>query len=467
MKKQIRYYILFLSLFFAIPIYSQKVKSEEKKPKPKTRLLFIFDASNSMIARWQSDLKITIARRLFIELLDSLKNEQNLELALRIFGHEKPYPPGDCNDTKLEIPFDTDLKSNIDKMKKKIKGIVPKGTTPIANSLEAAANDFPPCGNCRNIVVLITDGLEECNGDPCAASLYLRKKGIALKPFIIGIGEDLKEGFDCVGQYFNASSEVAFHKALNVVITQALNSTSAQVNLLDENGNPTETNVNMTFYDSHSGAMKYNFVHTLNNKGIPDTLIIDPLPTYKIVTHTIPPVSIDKVQLNAGKHTIIPISTPQGSLTFKIEGKTVSSIPLRCIVRKSGTMETLNIQDFGDVEKYIVGKYDAEVLCMPRFYINAIEIKQSHTTTVEIPLPGVITIRKSASGFGSLYVEENNKLNWIYNLNENSLDETIILQPGNYRIVFRSKFSNKSLYTYEKTFKIISGKSISLKLFEK
>ena len=36
-------------------------------------------------------------------------------------------------------------------LKKKNKTIVPKGITPIAGSLEAAANDFTPCSKCRNI----------------------------------------------------------------------------------------------------------------------------------------------------------------------------------------------------------------------------------------------------------------------------------------------------------------------------
>ena len=38
-----------------------------------------------------------------------------------------------------------------------------------------------------------------------AQLLILQKKGITLKPFIIGIGQDFKESFDCVGTYFNAA----------------------------------------------------------------------------------------------------------------------------------------------------------------------------------------------------------------------------------------------------------------------
>ena len=143
---------------------------EPEKPKPVTRILFVFDASQSMYGRWQSDTKFNIAVRLFSDMLDSLKNQPNLELALRMYGHQKQFPPQDCNDTRLEVPFG---KNNITRIKHVLKTTIPKGTTPIAYSLSQATKDFTPCSNCRNIVILITDGLEECWGDPCAVSLEL------------------------------------------------------------------------------------------------------------------------------------------------------------------------------------------------------------------------------------------------------------------------------------------------------
>ena len=52
-----------------------------------TRILFIYDASNSMNARWQTGVKHKIAERLLSQTLDSLKGTPNLELALRVYGH--------------------------------------------------------------------------------------------------------------------------------------------------------------------------------------------------------------------------------------------------------------------------------------------------------------------------------------------------------------------------------------------
>ncbi len=435
----------------------------KEPPKTLTRILFVFDASQSMYGRWQSDMKINIAQRLLANLLDSLSDVENLEMALRVYGHQKNYPPQDCDDTRLEVPFGP---GNNKKIKHVLKSIVPRGTTPIAFSLEKSAGDFPPCEHCRNIIVLITDGLEECNGDPCAVSRALQKKGLVLKPFIIGIGRDFKTAFDCVGTYFDASDEQAFGKALNVVISQALNSTTAQVNLLDTEGKPTETNVNMSFYDNFSGLLKYNFIHTFNNKGLPDTLVIDPLLAYDLVVHTIPPVSIDSVTLVPGKHTVIPLSCPQGYLQLKVGGNIANVKSLPCIVRQKDKMETINVQSFNTTEKYLTGDYDLEILCLPRLLIEDVEVRQSHTTTVEIPMPGIGVIQKSTNGYGSLYQEEDNRLVWLYNFRDNVPNlESLVLQPGTYRAVFRSKYADRSFHTVERSFKIESGETVNVKLY--
>ncbi|MCX6230699.1 MAG: VWA domain-containing protein [Bacteroidetes bacterium] len=465
MKKYIKFLIVFFVILQSTFSFAQIAKEKEADiPPPLTRILFIFDCSQSMFARWQSDTKINIAQNLISNMLDSLKKVDNLELALRVYGHQKNFPPQDCDDTKLEIPFS---KKNINKIENKLKSLVPRGTTPIAFSLEKAAGDFPYCKDCRNIIILITDGMEECNGDPCAVSQLLQKKGLILKPFIIGIGKNFKESFDCVGTYFDATSEVEFNKALNVVISQALNSTTAQVNLLDEQGKPTETNVNMTFYDSFSGLIKYNFIHTMNNRGYPDTLTIDPLVKYDLVVHTIPPVKKNDIVLTPGKHTIIALDAPMGYMKLRLMGgsNTVNVKNLQCIVRKKGSSETLNLQYFNQSERYLCGNYDLEVLCMPRLIIKDVEIKQSNTTTIEIPMPGIAVINTLVNGYGSLYVMEENKMKWIYNLNESTTVESLILQPGTYKVVFRGKMSVKSISSIEKDFKIESGITTSVNMY--
>lgn len=410
-----------------------------------------------MYGKWQSGAKIDVARNLMTQLLDSLRYIGNIELALRVYGHLKQFPPQDCDDSRLEVPFS---KGNIPRIQEVLKNLVPKGTTPIARSLELCGDDFPSTPS-RNIVILITDGIEECGGDPCAVSQSLQKKNIFLKPFVIGLGLDvsLKKTFECVGRYFDAANETMFKDALNIVISQALNNTTMQVNLLDEKGNPTETNVNMTFIDHFSQGIKYNFIHTLNAKGNPDTLVLDPLPVYNIKVHTIPPVEKDSVILTPGKHTIVGIDAPQGSLIIKFDGPAEYK-KVQAIIRQHGKMNTLNLQDLNDEEKYLTGKYDLEILTLPRINLENVDVSQSKTTTVKIPRPGIATIISNNQGYGSIYTEPDKGMKWIYNLDENLSKETIVLQPGRYKVVYRPRNSKESIYTVEKEFSVVSGESI-------
>ncbi|MFC2104519.1 VWA domain-containing protein [Bacteroidota bacterium] len=453
-------YILLSLIFFSFTF----VHAQKSKPKPATsRILFVFDASQSMYGTWESDRKINIARRYLIHIIDSLEQMENIKMALRVYGHQSPVPPQDCNDTKLEVPF---KEGNASQIRQKLRYLIPKGTTPIANSLELAAEDFPPCDDCRNIIILITDGIEACDGDPCQASLNLQKKGIVLKPFVIGIGIDphFEKTFECVGQFYNTPNEQKFKEVLGVVISRALNSTTAQVNLLNINGMPTETDVNMTFFDHISGRIKYNFVHTINYMGNPDTLIIDPLVTYDIVVHTLPAVKKEKIILSEGMHNMIGLNAPQGYLNISCPGSNQYK-DLDILVRQNGKPQTLNIQKNGTTEKYIVGEYDLEVLSIPRVYIDNVKIDQSTTTNIEIPRPGIANFSLSSSGFGSIYVETTDTLKWVYNLDQKLTNQNIIIQPGNYRVVYRPKNTKQAIYTINKRFTIKSGSSQKIILY--
>lgn len=446
----------------------EKDFSTDKKNDPAilTRILFIFDDSYSMYGGWNTGIKIEVAQKLMSEFLDSLKGTKNLEIALRCYGHQTPFrPQRNCEDSKLEVPF-APVASNAKLVKDRINKLVPTGTTPIAYSLEQCAADFPAKDNVKNVVILITDGIEECNGDPCAVSKALQSKNIFLRPFVIGIGLDVKfaDIFGCMGKFYDVSNEANFKNVLKLVMIEALSQTTVQVDLNNINKKPTETDVTMTFYDQKTGKIKYDYLHTLNHRGNPDTLVLDPDYTYKIVVHTIPEVVKENVTIEKGKHNIIPIDAPQGFLNIQIQGNSTGKA-ISYIVRKKDIMNTLNVQETGKTEKYIVGKYDLEILTIPRILLNDVEIKQSTTNTIKIPAAGQLQIVKGGEGFGSIYVEEGKKLIWVYNMSGTNQNEIIYLQPGKYKAEFRLRTQLESEKTIEKAFIIESGKSNSIKFF--
>ncbi len=432
--------------------------------EPTTRILFIFDASNSMAGQWDGERKFDIARDILLEMVDSLEQIPNVEMGLRIYGHQSPVPPQDCSDTKLEVPFSA---TNASRIKQKLRFINPKGTTPIAHSLALAPDDFPSCGNCRNIILLITDGVEACDGDPCAVSRGLQRKGIILRPFVIGIGTDpgFRETYDCIGEYYDAPHKEQFREALNVIITQALNATSAQVSLLDTDGNPSESDVNVIFYDRFSGVVRYNMIHTLNSKGNPDTLSLDHMSTYNVLAQTIPPSRLDSVKLVNGRHNIIGIDSPQGYLHVRTtRGKAYDREKI--LVRRANSSETINIHEIGNVGKYLVGKYDLEIPIYPLMLINDVEIKQSYTTTIEIPDPGYVTFSAHQPGAGALYqMTPKGEQIWVMNLLENRKSQGFYLQPGAYRVVFRRTDYKSTSFSMVRDFDVDPGSSESIEFY--
>ena len=433
----------------------------QKKKEPVNRILFIFDASQSMLGRWQSGRKIDIAKNLLSNMVDSLKDIENLELGLRVYGNKSGYPPQDCEDTHLEVNF-LQAKYAVSLIKKKLSVIKARGTTPIAHSLEEGAKDFPD-GDARNIVILITDGKEECRMDPCAVSRLYQREGIILKPFVIGVGldESWKKSFDCVGRFFDASKERDFTNILNIVISHVIDNTTVQVNLLDENDDPTETNVPLTFYNDFTGVAKYNYIHTMNAYGNPDTMVIDPVLSYKVVAHTIPFVSVKGIILTPGKHTNIPLNTPQGKLIINMNSK----IKYQCIVRPAGVDTTLNVQAINENVKYITGKYDIEILTLPRTKFKDVDVIQNGNTKYSIPAPGLANILLPSKGYGGVFVNKGDNLEKIYHFKAEKTQHRLTLLPGNYKVVFRAKSAKSYIYTNEKKFKLKSGKSELIKIY--
>ena len=451
---------LLLSVFAAASLNGQ---IQNAFPGKKTRILFLLDASGSMVAEMGKTNRWAVSVTLMSRMIDSLRSVENCEVGLRVFGHGKPITARDCYDTKLEVPF---AANNHKQFITRLRQIKPLGFTSITQSLLATAKDFPVDKTARNIIILITDGIEECPGDPCAVSEELQKKGIILQPFIIGLGTDgekFKQTYSCAGRYYNAQTEEEFQKIIGVIVSQTLNNTTVQFNLLDNQNQPRETDVPITVYDAVSGQILENFEHTMNGKGIPDTLYLDPMRKYNVVVHTLPAVVKNNVELVAGKHNTIAIETPRGSLSLKVGGITKYG-RLQAIVRKSGDLNTLNAQDFQTTQKYLCGKYDLEILTLPRMLVEGINIRQNQTYTVEIPNPGQLQLNVTRDVIASIFVIKDNKMEWVAEVDGTKTLQYITMQPGDYKLVYRLKSETRTLYTKKIDFKINSSTNTVLSL---
>lgn len=152
-------------------------------------LEIILDASGSMRGRIDGRTKIKIAEETLINLAEKLAGRTDLALAVRVYGHQFHRKAKNCRDSKLEIPFGPVDPARIKALLKRIK---PKGYTPLAYSIGQTRNDFDLKADRARTVVLITDGLETCDGDPCRVARRLAADGIGVTIHVIGFG--LKQG---------------------------------------------------------------------------------------------------------------------------------------------------------------------------------------------------------------------------------------------------------------------------------
>jgi hypothetical protein len=138
--------------------------------KPKKFVEIIFDASGSMGAELEGEMKIETAKNMLALIMKSMQEEQ-AAVSLTAFGHRKSWS---CKD--IERIYDLDFKTG-EQIDARMKTIKPaeRGKTPIAEALLRSYNRLKTVKGPKGIFV-ITDGAESCGGDPCKIALKLRKE---------------------------------------------------------------------------------------------------------------------------------------------------------------------------------------------------------------------------------------------------------------------------------------------------
>jgi von Willebrand factor type A domain len=146
------------------------------------QLEIILDASYSMNQTIGTRKKIDIAKESVTQIVKELPDD--VTVGLRIYGHRiDTGKPGDCEDSELVVPF---RKVDKNAIISKVKAVKALGNTPIAYSLSQLAADFRGAPG-EKIVILATDGKEDCKGNPPSAVKELQEKGIKFRLEVIGL----------------------------------------------------------------------------------------------------------------------------------------------------------------------------------------------------------------------------------------------------------------------------------------
>jgi Mg-chelatase subunit ChlD len=184
-------------------------------------VMLIVDASGSMKKQVDGESRMAAAKRVLAQTLATIPGD--VRLGLLAYGHRKAK---DCTDMELVSPIGAEDAGTI---AGRIQKLTPKGETPIAASLEMAAKSFLAFKGQINSIVLVTDGIEECKGDPCAAAAAIKAAGLDLKVDIVGftLTDAQRKLIECVttetgGTYYDAKNGKALTVALASVAKAAV-----------------------------------------------------------------------------------------------------------------------------------------------------------------------------------------------------------------------------------------------------
>jgi Ca-activated chloride channel homolog len=195
--------------------------------KPNLNIQLMLDSSGSMAEDLGGRTKMEIAKDVMNRFVTTIPSEANV--GLRVYGHTGSNEEADraesCQGTELFYPF---APLDTAKFQQAINSFEPTGWTPIARALEQAAEDFAPYDGATNsnIIYLVSDGIETCDGDPVAAARALHESNIEAVVNIVGFNVDaeaaqqLRQAAEAGGgQYFEARND----RELQAIFEESIN----------------------------------------------------------------------------------------------------------------------------------------------------------------------------------------------------------------------------------------------------
>ncbi|MEA2083346.1 MAG: VWA domain-containing protein [Thermodesulfobacteriota bacterium] len=179
-------------------------------------IIFILDASGSMWGQVEGTAKIAIAKEVLTGLIRDLPEDALVGLVT--YGHRRK---GDCDDVEELIALGPLDKK---KMTARIQALSPKGKTPISRSVRLTAERIKHLED-ETTIILISDGKETCDPDPCGLVKELKAAGIKFVMHVIGfdVTEEEREQLECMakaggGKYYTAGNAGEFFAAAREVV---------------------------------------------------------------------------------------------------------------------------------------------------------------------------------------------------------------------------------------------------------
>ena len=215
MKSFKKYFPLGLVLVFLFTFLPCAFTSAQVVEKD---MLLVFDASGSMSEQFGGSPRIDVLKSSVSDLLGTL--DSSVFVGLRPFANIKnPDQVQACKITSLAQNFTTE-RSIIKTQTSLLQAV--GSYTPLAYTLTVSGGDFK-VGN-ENVLILLTDGKDTCNGDPVKAAGDLFNSDKKVKIYVIGMGvdADAKAQLSAIstaggGIYYDASDSISLASSFKAI----------------------------------------------------------------------------------------------------------------------------------------------------------------------------------------------------------------------------------------------------------
>ncbi|MBW1712925.1 MAG: VWA domain-containing protein [Deltaproteobacteria bacterium] len=187
---------------------------------PSANIELILDASGSMWGQVEGRAKIQIAKEVLADLIQGLPDK--VRVGLMAYGHRVK---GDCNDVEQIVALGPLDKAGLTA---KIEALSPKGKTPLTLSIKKAM-DLLKAEEEESTIILVSDGKETCQGDPCALVKELKAAGLKFVLHVIGfdVSKEERNQLECMaqaggGRYYPAKNAGEFKLAAKKATQEAV-----------------------------------------------------------------------------------------------------------------------------------------------------------------------------------------------------------------------------------------------------
>lgn len=215
-------------------------ETQEQPSSKQLNVLVALDSSGSMIGTLRGKTKLDIAKGAIASFVNQLP--PSAHVGLTVYGHKGSNKPADkaISCVGIETIYPITQLNNL-QFTQALDSFQSTGFTPLAATLELLNQNFSSYDSAtnQNVVYVVSDGNENCDGDPVAAARVLHASNAKVIVNVIGLNvnkadrQQLKAVAEAGGgEYFSVRSENQFNQAFESVnnISQSSRSTVSLVN---------------------------------------------------------------------------------------------------------------------------------------------------------------------------------------------------------------------------------------------